>query len=134
MLRNQILQLKNRPIVRYVVVGGISYLLELASIYIFVMIGISAVGAIAISFWIGLIVSFLLQKLVAFSDKRRSPRAIASQSLAYGILVLANYVFTIGVVYIGTALVGVYIARTIALVITTAWNYIIYSKIIFRTN
>lgn len=125
---------KEKPIVRYVVVGGTSYIIELACIYTLIALGISSVGAIAISFWIGLIVSFLLQKLVAFGDKRRSARAIASQSLAYGLLVLLNYVFTLGVVYIGTALVGVYIARTIALIITTGWNYLVYSKIIFRTK
>lgn len=127
-------RLKNKPVIRYVVVGGLSYLIELACIYLFITLGASPLGAIAISFWVGLVVSFLMQKLIAFNNKKRSPRALAGQSLAYGLLVLLNYVFTLGVVYIGASLLGAYLARTVALIITTVWNYLIYSKIIFRTN
>lgn len=127
-------RLKNKPAVRYVVVGGLSYLIEVACIYLLITLGTGSLVAIAISFWVGLVVSFLLQKLVAFNDKKRTARALAGQSLSYGILVIVNYFFTLGVVYIGAPLLGAYLARTVALIITTAWNYLIYSKIIFRTK
>lgn len=122
----------NNKLFRYITAGGLSYALELASILALVHIfKTSSLAAVAIAFWIGLLVSFVLQKIFTFSNKTPSSRT-AKQLTMYLILVSLNYAFTLGLVAALDSILDVSISRTIALIVTTAWNFIIYSKIIFR--
>lgn len=118
---------------RYVFIGGTSYAIELGALYtVSELIGLGPVIGVALSFWIGLIVSFLLQKYLTFQDRKSSSRRLFKQSVAYGLLVVFNYGFTILFVYYAEPILQLFIARTLALIITTLWNFIIYSKIIFK--
>ena len=67
--------LKRRGI-RYLFIGGVVYVFELAVIVLAQGYGASAVGAVAISFCAGTLVSFLLQKLVTFGDRRMHHRIL----------------------------------------------------------
>lgn len=126
-------QSANRPIVRYILVGGTSYVLELLVLYICKgVLHTSPVIAVSISFWAGFILSFGLQKVITFNNTSKKVKQLLWQSISYGILVIVNYLFTIGFVAFLNSITDVYIARTIALVITTGWNYVIYSNIIFK--
>ena len=53
---------------RYLLVGGLAYIFEIFSIFILKSIGLSSVEAVAISFWIGLVAAFILQKYIAFQN------------------------------------------------------------------
>lgn len=122
-----------QPLVRYVFVGGISYIAEMLTLYVCsTLLGLSSIPSVTISFWIGFVLSFILQKVVAFSNKERALKRLFWQSASYAILVLANYLFSIATVAMFDSITGIYIARTIALIITTSWNYVIYSKLIFK--
>ncbi len=124
--------LLQRPIVRYILVGGSVFLLELAVIFIAQRAGASGVVAVGIAFWIGLIVSFILQKFVTFADTRTHHKVIAAQFAAVTGLVLFNFAFTIAVTELTTNLVPAAISRAIALMVTTVWNYYLYRTSIFR--
>lgn len=123
--------LKN-TLVRYIFIGGSSYAIELA--FLLAIVSLSHVGdtiAAAIAFWIGLAISFLLQKLLTFSDRNKTIKHLSRQTVLYAALVLFNYVFTIGFIYLFRNY-EIVITRTIALVITTTWNYIVYRYVIFK--
>lgn len=125
--------LRSKSLVRYIVAGGASYAIELSCLLAFHrFLGLSVEAATAIAFWAGLTTSFLLQKLFAFKDYRKTLKSISKQLGAYALLIAFNYVFTLAVVAIFPSRLVV-ISRTLALIATTVWNYIIYKKFIFKT-
>lgn len=128
-LRNQI---ANNTLIRYILTGGTSFLIELGCLLILMELGLGALVAVGISFWIGLATAFILQKIFAFKDTERRYKHIAWQMGVYSALVLINYLFTLVFVALTEPLLGIIISRTIALVITTCWNYVLYRYVIFN--
>jgi putative flippase GtrA len=124
--------LQNQRILRYLVVGVGVYLLEIGVILIAQSTGASNVVAVALAFWIALGVSFLLQKFFTFGDKRTQRKVVAGQLLAVTALVLWNFGFTVLFTKLTTDLFPATVARTIALAITTLWNFQLYRTSIFR--
>lgn len=119
---------------RYLVVGGSVYLLELAVIVLAEHAGLSTVWAVSLSYSIGVIVSFLLQKLFTFRDRRMHHRIVAGQAVAVGLLLVWNYAFTMGMVALLDKVLPGVVIRTIALGITTIWNFYLYKTRIFRRD
>jgi putative flippase GtrA len=125
-------KIENTTILRYMIVGGTSYAVELSSLLAIYHFGhTSREVATAIAYWIGLCLAFVLQKLVAFKDYRKEAKALSRQGFTYAILTLWNYGFTILVVSLFS---GKYVimSRTLAQVTFSCWNYFIYKKIIFK--
>ena len=126
-------RLVRKQYVRYLIVGGSAYIVEAASLLLLLnVLSLGAVTSVAISFWIGFIMAFLLQKYITFANKQKSKKAMLNQLVLYGLLVLLNYIFTILFVYTLAGAFGALLTRTIAIIITTIWNYFIYSKLIFK--
>jgi len=117
---------------RYLVIGGSVYALELLIIFIGQRAGLSAVWAVSLGFWVGLVVSFLLQKFVTFGDKRTHHRVLLPQIIAMGLLVLFNYGFTVLATKLLIGFMPAVVIRTLALAITTIWNYYLYKTHIFN--
>jgi putative flippase GtrA len=118
---------------RYLAVGGTVYLLELVVIVVAQRWwGATPTEAVALSFLIGLFVSFFLQKLFAFRDRRMHHRVVLSQAIAVGLLVLFNLGFTLAVTRLLQSWFDPTITRTIALLITTIWNFYLYKTRIFN--
>lgn len=131
---NSIIELiRTNSIVKYILVGGSTYALELLVIYLLKLLGLNDVIAVGIAFWFGLAASFVLQKVIAFSNKDKSARTVTRQAVMYGVLVAVNYAFTLGVVALFSEEFGVFLTRTIALVITTFWNFFLYRNLIFKS-
>jgi putative flippase GtrA len=119
---------------RYITIGVSIYLFELAVIVVGQRLGLSAVGAVALSFWLGLLVSFGLQKTITFKDHRVHHKVLLPQIIAFSLLVLFNFGFTIVVTKLLSPGVPAVLSRTIALAITTLWNYYLYKTHIFYKN
>jgi putative flippase GtrA len=128
----KIKELLQKPGVRYLLVGGSVFLLELLVIVIAEKAGAQPLIAVALSFWIGLLVSFGLQKLFTFRDRRMQHTIVASQFILYSLLVLFNFGFTLLCVKLleGTLPTGV--VRAIALGITVIWNFYLYKTRLFK--
>lgn len=118
---------------RYLLVGGTVYVLELIVIIVASHLGAKPVLAVALSFWIGLCVSFVLQKVFTFGDRRTHHKILIPQVVAVSLLVLWNFGFTILVTRLLTSL-NPTITRTIALLITTIWNFYLYQTRIFKQS
>lgn len=117
---------------RYLVIGISVYLFELSVIYVAQQLGAPNLVAVGLSFWSGLLVSFSLQKFVTFSDKRLHHRILIPQLVAFSVLVMINFGFTLLVTELFSALLTPFVARTIALAITTIWNFYLYRTKIFK--
>jgi len=133
-MKADIRKLLQRPFGRYLVVGVSVYLFEVIVIIIAQRLGASAVVAVAISFWLGLIVSFFLQKIVTFRDKRMHHKILIPQLIAAGLLVLFNFGFTVLMTNWLGHLMPAFIVRTLALGITTIWNFYLYKTSIFKPS
>ncbi len=133
-MKAKIQALLQKPGHRYLVVGGSIYGLELVVIVIAQRFGASAVLAVGLSFWIGLVVSFALQKLVTFGDKRLHHRVLLPQIIAFSLLVLFNFGFTLLVTKLLYPALPAVVTRTLALGITTIWNFYLYKTRIFKTD
>jgi len=121
-----------RPGLRYLIVGGSVYVFELAVIVVAQWWGASPVWAVAISFSLGTAVSFLLQKLVTFSDKRMHHRILIPQLIATALLVLWNFGFSVLLTKLLQNHLPAVVTRTLALAITTIWNFYLYKTKIFK--
>lgn len=116
------------------VIGGSVYVVELLVIVVAQTLGASATVAVGLSFWIGLIISFVLTKVITFKDKRTHHRVLVPQIAAFSLLVLFNFSFTVLVTHwLQNALPAV-ATRTIALGITTIWNFYLYKTRIFNVG
>jgi putative flippase GtrA len=115
---------------RYLVIGGLSYVIEMSALYVLKNgLQLTAVQSVAISFWIGLTAAFLLQKTVAFTDRRAAPGTLMRQVLAYGLLAGWNYIFTLVAVKLLSDHASVFVIRTAAIIIITVWNFLIYKRL-----
>lgn len=119
---------------RYIIIGGSVYVFELGVIVVAQWLGAGSIVAIGLSFWLGLIVSFLLQKLVTFGDKRLHRGILLPQITAFSLLVLFNFSFTLLVAKLLEGVVPAVITRTLVLGITTIWNFYLYKTRIFKGN
>lgn len=125
--------LLKKPGVRYLLVGGSVYVFELIIIVVAQYYGASAVAAVAYSFILGTLVSFLLQKLVTFGDKRMHHKILVPQFIAACLLVAFNFGFTILVTKLFAHVLPAVVSRTLALLTTTIWNFYLYRTKIFKT-
>jgi putative flippase GtrA len=118
----------HRPI-RYLAVGGFSYLLEMAVLYFLKKMGLDDIIAVGLSFWVGFITAFTLQKIITFQSRSKNIKSVSKQLILYSLLVVFNYIFTIIVVGIFSDKYNVYTLRSIVIIMTTFWNYLIYRYI-----
>lgn len=117
---------------RYLIIGSTVYIIELLIIYVALRAGSTNIEAVSLSFWLGLAISFLLQKFITFQDNRLEKRVVGQQILLYGLLVLVNWAFTILFTHLFSSKLSTAVCRTVALLITTCWNFYLYRTRIFR--
>jgi putative flippase GtrA len=77
--------------------------------------------------------SFCLQKFVTFGDNRIHRHILASQFEATLALVVWNFVFSIDVAKLLEGHLPAVVSRTLALGITTIWNFYLYKTRIFKS-
>jgi len=117
---------------RYLAIGISVYIFEVITIVVADWLGAKPILAISLSFWLGLIVSFGLQKIITFGDKRMHRRVVLPQLLAFSGLVLFNFSFTLLMTKLFIHLLPTFLIRTLALGITTIWNFYLYKTHIFK--
>jgi putative flippase GtrA len=125
-------RLSQHTAVRYVFVGGTSFAVEMSSLLaLYYGLHFSLTAATSIAYWIGLLLAFGLQKVVAFRDKRRELHILTWQAALFGVLTLFNWGFTVA--FVGLFPAGsIILTRPLAQVIFASWNYFLYKNIIFN--
>jgi putative flippase GtrA len=130
----QVKRLLQKPGVRYLFIGGSVYVFELAVIVVAQRLGATAVWAVAISFCLGTLVSFFLQKFVTFGDRRMHHRILLPQLIATTLLVLWNLGFSVLLTKVLEGHLPPVVTRTIAIGVTTIWNFYLYKTRIFKNS
>lgn len=118
--------------VRYVLIGLLAFAVEYISFYLlFVQAKMVLVVANALSFCLGLVVAFLLNRAWAFSHHEYSKKA-AHQFGFYATLAIINLFLTLAIVAI-LKWMGVEptIGKLIAMIITSSWNFVLLKFWVF---
>lgn len=118
----------------YLIIGIIVYGIEVLTIYVAEFLGAGAIVSVATSFWIGLLFSFFLQKVITFGDHRFGKKVLPKQFFLTVILVVFNFFFTLLVTKLLDRDMSAIFTRTIALGITTIWNFYLYKTRIFKNE
>jgi putative flippase GtrA len=133
-MKSLIRSLMTRPSGRYLAIGISVYIFELMVIFVAQGFGANTLMAVGLSFCIGLIISFILQKFITFGDKRMHRRVLLPQVIAVSLLVLFNFGFTLLMASILANFLPAVVIRTLALGVTTIWNFYLYKTHIFRPS
>lgn len=131
---NRLQALLRKPGYRYLIIGGGVYVFELAVIVDAQSLGASAPWAVAISFCLGTAISFFLQKLVTFRDKRMHRKVLLPQMFATALLIVWNLTFSVALTKLLQHHAPAVVTRTLALAITTVWNFYLYKTRIFKNS
>lgn len=119
--------LRKNKLARYIVVGGVAYLIEMGALYALrTLLRLDGVLAVAISFWVGFAAAFLLQKYVTFQHKDARAKVLARQLAFYSVLVGWNYIFTLAVAHYFASVASIFVLRTVVILIVTTWNFAVY--------
>lgn len=122
--------LYNNRVARFLLVGGLSFVLDLGLLVLLhEVFGVALWAATPIAFIVSLVFNFLLQR--AFTFRATNKKSISA--FKYLLLVAFNIVVTDLIVVGFDALGWSYVyGKTIATGLTTVWNYFLYRHWIFR--
>lgn len=116
---------------KYLLVGGLSFLLDYGLLYLFhEIIGIRLWISTGISFLASFFFNFTLQKMFAFNSQKGTVASLAM----YLLLVIFNAFATVAIVSFLYSFITWQIAKIVATILTTVWNYLIYKYVIFSNR
>jgi putative flippase GtrA len=122
--------LYRHPIVRFLMVGGLSFALDLGLLAIMhELFGVPLWLATPIAFVISLVFNFLLQRLFTFQATNKGSVSAAKYLLLVVVNILVSDIIVIGFDALGWSYI---IGKTTATVLTTVWNYFLYRHWIFQ--
>lgn len=122
-------------LLKYLVSGAGAFTVEYVSFYcLYRITALHLLIANAVSFFLGLLTSFILNKLWTFDSKTHAHRT-AKQFNMYVILALINLVATLLLVQFFSQ-IGFMpeIGKFFAMILTSVWNFFLFKKIIFKNT
>ncbi|MCA9301703.1 GtrA family protein, partial [Candidatus Saccharibacteria bacterium] len=125
----------NLSVFRYLVSGGTAFTIEYGSfLALFYLLKFGSITSNTVSFILGLLTSFLLNRLWVFSGDNYQ-HSSSRQLFSYIILALFNLLLTnVAMIYVVNLGIGAYIAKVILIVMVASWNYIIFKTLIFKND
>jgi len=130
---------KHAEKIRYVIVGGFNTFLDFLILFILVGFGLDKIPANYISTTVTMIISFFLNKSFTFESKDGNARkqfALFIIITASGLWIIQPIIITFVTWALASlnlpAPVSLFIAKSVATVATLIWNYIWYSRAVFK--
>lgn len=121
-----------RRVIRFLVSGGSAASVEYLSFFMIIRLAgsDSLVLPNALSFALGLLVSYLLNRRWVF----RSKRSTGPQFIKYSSLAVTNLAISTILVATLASVVGInpFLAKLVAMALVATWNYFIFSKYLFN--
>ncbi len=119
--------------VRYVFVGGSTFVIDFALLFILHQnFNLSVAIATTIAYWISIIYNFALNRYWTFSAWERE--SLRRHLSAYLVLLGFNYLFTVITVSLLSHIIYFGLAKVIAVAIQITWTYPIYKNVIFTKS
>lgn len=123
--------------IRYLFVGGLAFLSEYVSFLflVFIFSGTPLIIAQTVSFGIGFLISFTGSRMFTFKESETNyNHTKKSQLLRYLLLAVVNLIITNILIYLLVEELGIlpWVAKIVTMLSVVVWNYIIFSKFIFK--
>ena len=124
---------------RFAIVGGANTALDFLLLFLFVNLGVNKIGANYLSTGISLIFSFFANK--SFTFKNKSSNAKKQFGIFLLVTITGLWVLQPIIIWIITSTLESYvsndsyllfIAKLIATVASLTWNYLLYSRLVFK--
>jgi putative flippase GtrA len=122
---------------RYLIIGIAAFSIEYVSFAILSTVGAALIISQSLSFFCGLMISFVGNRKVTFNSIESSyALSSGSQLWRYALLALINLILSNVALYVlvEAASVNTLISKIVVMVAVVGWNYVLFNKIIFRTN
>lgn len=128
---NRLLQLANISLVRYLLVGGASFMIDIGLLALLYEIArwplwLSTASAFLASF----VFNYMLQRAFSFGGKGSHVGTL----IRYGMLLGFNTIAAIGIVAYVDTFAGWQAGKVIATVLSTVWTYFIYKYWVFKSR
>jgi putative flippase GtrA len=127
-LRAATLFLYRHHFVRYLAVGGTTFVIDVG--LLFLLHGKAKVNvaiAASISYWVSIAYNFILNRYWTFDAREKE--SLRRHIVIYGLLLILNYTFVVIVVSLASR--HYIVAKIIAVLIQMIWTYPVYKKVIF---
>ena len=125
--------------IRFVIVGGANTALDFAVLFLFVSLGLDKIASNYISTSVALVFSFFANKSFTFKNKSSNAKKQFGLFLVVtlaGLWVLQTIIIwavtTLLEQYISNESALLFIAKLIATVGSLIWNYLLYSRLVFK--
>ena len=129
-IKNILLYLYSHPFVRYVFVGGTTFVLDFTILFfLHAKLGLGLALSTTVAYWFSILYNFLLNRFWTFNATEKGE--LSKHILLYGILLGFNYLFTVMFVSIVSNFIYFGLAKVLAVGIQISWTYLIYKKYIF---
>ena len=122
-------RLARHPLVKYLVIGGLSFIIDAGILWFCTsVVGWDLWVGATIGYWVGLLVNFMLNRLLM----GRPSSSLVRQTIRYGILLGINFLVTLGFLHLaGDWGLAIIVAKTIIVAASTCWNYLLYRFWVF---
>jgi len=121
-----------RHLFLYLAIGGLSYVVDTGLLLLISgPLGAPLWLATTVGFWVSVILNFSLNRLVFAQPTGGS--TVGAHSIRYGVLLGLNYLVTLAIVTLGVSWGwSPIVPKTIAVALTTTWNFVLYRRWVFR--
>jgi putative flippase GtrA len=124
------LYLYRHHFVRYLLVGGTTFILDFGILYILHgMFKLNLAASTSVAYWISISYNFALNRYWTFDAREKE--SLKRHLTTYFALLIFNYLFTVTFVSIVGDHISYVIAKALAVVISMSWTYFIYKNYIF---
>lgn len=134
---NKLIHFIAPSLLRYIIVGFVSLTADyIVFMLLYRLFDINTAVAVPAGLTVGLVVNFMLNKLWSFNNRDHLIKQYAKQVIYYLVLVIINSIFTYFFIELlkTNNLLEPEFSKLFATAIITLWNYVLYTKIIFRSD
>lgn len=127
---DKIRSISQKSYIKYLFSGGAAFVAEYSLFSLLVVLDVHLIIANTFSFIVGLVVSFTLNKKVVFGSTGQTH----SQAVKYVVIALINLALSNIVIHVLVTQFDTnpFIGKIIMIAIIACWNYVLFSKIVFK--
>lgn len=129
-LKTVTLFLYRHSLIRYLAVGGSTFILDFGILFLLHGVWDLNLGASAsVAYWVSISYNFILNRYWTFDAHEKE--SLKRHITGYMMLLVANYLFTVTFVSIVGEHINYMIAKALAVAIQMIWTYYVYKRYIF---
>lgn len=132
---------KHAEKIRFAIVGGVNTILDFGLLFLFTFLGVDKIIANYFSTGIALIFSFFANKSFTFKHKGGNAKKQFILFLVItltGLWILQPLIIWISTTsleaYLTNEALNLFVAKLIATIASLIWNYLLYSRLVFKKN